>query len=385
MDSYRILARRKPRTPSLPNHPNVTVHSLRSAWGLLSPLVAQQTGRTWPKTNAILKILFSKRFDVIHYHNISMLGPEVLRLQPDYRDFIKLYTTHEHWLVCPMHVLWKNNQRPCERPQCFRCTLAFHRPPQWWRYTKLLRSCIASVDTFISPSSFTRDAHHQRGFASQITVIPNFVSEIAPASPPDPSPHMRPYFLFVGRLEKIKGVETLLPVFDRYPQADLLIAGTGTMENELHTRARHMGNVRFLGLLSSEQLQGLYRHALAVLLPSAGYEVFPLVTLEAFQHRTPVIAHSIGGLTEILEQSSAGFLYRDAAELLSALDRMQSDPGLRREMGDRGYRAYQEKWTETVHLDSYFQILEETAVRKLGTVPWKQPTRALQPLRPKEG
>jgi len=143
--------------------------------------------------------------------------------------------------------------------------------------------------------------------------------------------------------------------------------------------------VHFLGLLSSEQLRGLYRHALAVLLPSAGYEVFPLVTLEAFQHRTAVIAHSLGGLTEILEQSNAGFLYHNAAELLSALDQMQSNPSLRREMGDRGYRAYQEKWTETVHLDSYFQILEETAVRKLGTVPWKQPARALRPLRPNEG
>jgi glycosyltransferase involved in cell wall biosynthesis len=196
---------------------------------------------------------------------------------------------------------------------------------------------------------------------------------------------VRPYFLFVGRLEKIKGVETLLPAFDRYPQADLLIAGTGTMENELRTQARNMNNVRFLGLLPSEQLQGLYRHALAVLLPSAGYEVFPLVTLEAFQHRTPVIAHSLGGLTEILEQSNAGFLYRDAAELLSALERMQSDPRLRREMGDRGYRAYQEKWTETVHLDSYFQVLEETAVRKFGTVPWKPAARALRPVGPNEG
>ena len=205
-----------------------------------------------------------------------------------------------------------------------------------------------------------------------MTVIPNFVPEIASASPLDLSPHPSPYFLFVGRLEKIKGVETLFPSFGRYPQADLLIAGTGTIENELRTQARNMTNVHFLGLLPGEQLQGLYRHALAVLLPSAGYEVFPLVTLEAFQHRTPVIAHSLGGLTEILEQSNAGILYHDAADLLSALGRLQSDPVLRREMGERGYRAYQEKWTETAHLANYFQLLEETAIRKFGTVPWKQ-------------
>ena len=104
VDSYKVLAKSEPKE-SFVNHPNVTVHSLRSRLGFLSPLVAQQTGWTWPKTDAILEVFYSKKFDVIHYHNISLLGPKVLQLEPDYHDFIKLYTTHEHWLVCPMHVL----------------------------------------------------------------------------------------------------------------------------------------------------------------------------------------------------------------------------------------------------------------------------------------
>jgi glycosyltransferase involved in cell wall biosynthesis len=369
----------------LPNHPNVTVHRLRSPWGLLSPIVAQQTGKTWPKTNAILEIFFSKKFDVIHYHNISMLGPEVLRLQPDYRDFIKLYTTHEHWLVCPMHVLWKNNQRPCESPQCFRCTLAFHRPPQWWRYTSLLKDCMTAIDTFVSPSIFTRKMHHQRGFTAPMTVIPNFVSEIAAAPVPAPAPHVRPYFLFVGRLEKIKGVDALLSAFRGYPHADLLIAGTGTLEKQLRVQADNMTNVRFLGLLTGQQLEPLYRRAVAVILPSAGYEVFGLVTLEAFQQRTPVIAHALGGLIEILEQSCAGFLYHNDAELLAALQQLQSDPGLRQEMGDRGYAAYQEKWTESAHLTNYFQVLEQTAMQKFGAVPWNRQNETSQRTDPQAG
>jgi glycosyltransferase involved in cell wall biosynthesis len=222
--------------------------------------------------------------------------------------------------------------------------------------------------------------HHQRGFISPMSVIPNFVSEIASASGSDASPHLRPYFLFVGRLEKIKGVEKLLHVFEGYPQADLLIAGTGTIEKDLRTQARDMSNVCFLGQLSGQQLQTLYRHALAVLLPSVGYEVFPLVALEAFQHGTPVIAHALGGLIEILEQSRAGFLYHDAAGLLSALARLQTDPGSRREMGERGYAVYQEKWTESAHLTDYFQVLEETAIRKLGAIPWDHESQSLQHL-----
>ena len=176
VDSYRTLAKCEPETTFV-NHPNVTVHSLRSRLGILSPLIAQQTGNPWPKTSKILEVFYSKKFDVIHYHNVSLFGPGVLRLQPDYRDYIKLYTAHEHWLVCPMHVLWKNNQRVCDKPECLRCTLQFRRPPQLWRYTRLLQKCERAVDAFISPSFFSRRMHQQRGFAPAMTVLPHFVPE----------------------------------------------------------------------------------------------------------------------------------------------------------------------------------------------------------------
>jgi len=103
-DSYRLL-HAGPPTQVFHNAAGVTVHTLKSPLGFLSPLLAQQTGMTWPKTNQIRDVLMSKKFDVIHYHNVSLLGPQVLRLEPDYRDFLKVYTAHEHWLVCPMHVL----------------------------------------------------------------------------------------------------------------------------------------------------------------------------------------------------------------------------------------------------------------------------------------
>lgn len=151
VNSYKTLGHGEP-TATFVNHANVTVHSLRSRMGVLSPLIAQQTGSPWPKTNKILEVFYGKKFDVIHYHNISLFGPGVLRLEPDYRDYIKLYTAHEHWLVCPMHVLWKNNDRVCEKPECLGCTLKFRRPPQLWRYTPLLRRCENAIDAFISPS-----------------------------------------------------------------------------------------------------------------------------------------------------------------------------------------------------------------------------------------
>ena len=248
---------------------------------------------TWPKTDEILEVFYGKKFDVIHYHNTSLFGPKVLQLEPDYRDFIKLYTTHEHWLVCPMHVLWKNNERVCEKPDCLRCTLKFRRPPQWWRYTRLLEKCTSAVDTFISPSLFTRQMHQERGFKRPMSVIPYFVPEPDRSASPDrASPHPRPYFLYVGRLEKIKGVDTLLPVFRRYEHADLLIAGTGTYEAELRQQAQGITNVQFLGLFRRRNCR-LIRHAIALLVPSACYEVLGIIILEAYLRRRLSIARDL--------------------------------------------------------------------------------------------
>jgi len=375
-DSYHVL---EPRTPTqeFPNHPNVTVHTLRSGWGALSPFLAQQTGQTWLKTRSIRQILLGKHFDVIHYHNISLFGPKVLELAPDYADYIKLMTTHEHWLVCPMHVLWKNNERLCDKPDCLPCTLKFRRPPQWWRGTDLLERCTKHVDEFISPSRFTRDMINARGFVREIQHVPYFVPQTETAQvSTDTAPHSRSFFLFVGRLEKIKGVQDLLPVFRHYPHADLLIAGTGNYEAELKTLAAGMNNVHFLGSLQQAQLRALYRHAIAVLVPSICYEVFGIIILEAYMQRTPVIVHDLGGLKEVVEESHGGIAYRNPAELVSAMERIRNDGKLRAEMGERGYQTYLRRWNEDAHLEMYMKLVRETAQRKLGRVPWEMPGRA---------
>jgi glycosyltransferase involved in cell wall biosynthesis len=279
-----------------------------------------------------------------------------------------------------MHVLWKNNERVCEKPECFRCTLKFKRPPQWWRYTKLLDKCTAQVHTFISPSAFTRQKHQERGFQPSMEVLPYFVPALdADVSTAGASPHPRPYFLYVGRLEKIKGVETMFPAFRRYPNADLLIAGTGSWDELLRQQASDLPNVHFLGKLAQDQLQNYSANAIAVIVPSLCYEVFPITFLEACRAGTPSIARDIGGLTEMVEQSGGGLLYHNDEELLSAIERLHTDTALRQEMGQRAYRAYVDRWTEKVHMEAYFRVLEETARRKLGVVPWEQPVHtALQ-------
>jgi len=95
VDSYRLLSGREP-TARLPEHPNVTVHRLRSGLGPLSPLLSQQTGQPLLKRAAIRNAL-GRSIDVVHFHNASLFGPGVLAIDPpatDARLPVKLYTTH---------------------------------------------------------------------------------------------------------------------------------------------------------------------------------------------------------------------------------------------------------------------------------------------------
>ncbi|HWQ23043.1 MAG TPA: glycosyltransferase family 4 protein [Gaiellaceae bacterium] len=354
VDAYRVLRREEPNK-DFPNEPGVVVVPVRL--GRAAPVVSYLSGR--PALNAKpLREVFEERFDVVHFHNVSLLGgPGVLA----YGEGVKLYTLHEHWLVCPMHVLWKFNREPCTEPACLRCTLVFRRPPQLWRYTSLLARRLEEVDLFLSPSRFTLQAHRERGFTRPIRRLPYFLPTSA-AQPPAGGFELgrkRPYFLFVGRLEKLKGVERLIDRFRGYPAADLLIAGDGEHEAELRRRARGLGNVRFLGRVHPSELSALYAGAVAVLVPSVGFEVFGIVILEGFAQRTPAIVHDLGALPEVVEESGGGIVYRSDDELLAALEELQHDPARRRELGDRGYEAWLRLWSEEPHLQGYFDAIEE--------------------------
>jgi len=351
VDAYRSLGGRD-SVAAPQEHPNVRVHAIRSRAGFLSPLAMQQTGGH-AFGSSQLRVLLDGDFDVIHFHNVSLMGaPEVLT----YGRALKLYTMHEYWLVCPMHVLYRNGCEPCERRTCFTCTLAHRRPPQLWRYTSKLDSAIRHVDTFLALSSFSREAHRSRGFAGNIELLPPFVPRAlaAPSNAAQPAP----YFLFAGRLEKIKGPHTLIPHFSGATGSELWIAGSGSQEKELRRLAAGHSRIRFLGHVDEPRLSELFRQALAVVIPSLCYEVFPLVLLEAFRQRTPVLVRRIGGLTEVAESSGGGLAYSSDEELRAAIATME-DSAARARMGDRGFAAFEEHWTPEAHLERYFAIISE--------------------------
>lgn len=341
----------------------VEVIRLRSRWGAVSALLTQQTGRPVVQGRKIRRILDDGKFDVINFHNISLVGgPGLLSAG----NSLKLYMAHEHWLVCASHVLWRHGREACTRPECLRCVLRHRRPPQLWRYTGYLDRQLEHVDTFIAMSEFSRDKHRELGFPRDMEVVNCFLpAEGCPGpAPMDASPNRRPYFLFVGRLERIKGLDDVIPVFRGYPDADLLIAGDGQYAATLKRLAADVSNVKFLGRLDSEVLDQYYRHALALIVPSAGFETFGIILIEAFRQSTPVIARRIGPFPEILRRSRGGELFSSPEELVEVMRRFQSDAGLRQRLARAGHDAFVKYWSEAAVIPHYLDVVRRTAIGK---------------------
>jgi glycosyltransferase involved in cell wall biosynthesis len=362
-DSYSLLTNDGAKA-GYENHPNVKVYGLKSRAGALSPFLTQQTGMPVLKRNFIKSKLEENGYDVIHYHNMSLVGITAL----SYGNAIKLYTTHEHWLVCPMHVLWKYNREVCKDKSCFICTLVHKRPPQFWRYTNFLQRTLRNIDTFLSPSRFTMGKHLENGLDIPIIHIPYFLPQTEETEDISgsltSSINDRPYFLFVGRLEKIKGLQNLIPVFKRYGKYDLLIAGDGTYESVLRELTGDAPNIKFLGRLSLEELQGYYQNAVAVIVPSICYEVFGIIIIEAFSMKTPVIVNNLGAMPEVIEDSGGGFVYSTEDQLINALEKLGSNPDLRDSLGEKGYDAFLKYWSEDAHIKSYMNLIDRLMQKK---------------------
>lgn len=364
-DAFSVLGGRLTGPPPPPVDPfGVRVVPLRTGVPLISTLLTQQTGGPILNRRRLRRLLDSGRFDVIIFNNVSLVGgPKVLGYG---RGAAKIYLAHEHWLVCPTHVLWRHQREPCDRRECVRCQLHYRRPPQIWRYTGLLERELAHVHTFVAMTEFSRTKHREFGFPRDMEVLPYFLPGPARVVPPTrpASPHSRPFFLFVGRLERLKGLDDVVEALARYDGADLLVVGDGTHAETLQRLARDIPGVQFVGRVPNDELESYYRNAIALLVPSVGFETFGITLIEAFSYGLPVIARRNGSFPEIVAQSGGGILFETADELPAVMRSLQDDPDRRTALGRAGYEAYCRHWCESAVFPRYVDLIERACAKR---------------------
>jgi len=302
-DAYRIKRRGKPSLKSYPNHENIRLHDIESICSRGAVMFTYVTG--FPASRK-MKLLFDQDFDLIHYHNISLLGPQVLR----YGDAHKIYTAHDHWLLCPYNDYFTRgkvcNVSPPSPLTCSFCLMRNKRPPQFWRFSNKLKDALREIDLIISPSRYLKSFYHKYGIEQPITVLPNFVP-----NPPEvaQNPPGKDYFFYAGMLEEIKGISNLLKVF-RGIDEKLVIAGKGSLEPAVRRAAENGSNIVYANWLNRDEMYTYYSNARAFILPSLCPENFPLTILEAYSVGTPAMGSNIGGIPEIIGQVNKNLLFQ---------------------------------------------------------------------------
>ncbi|MBP9898538.1 MAG: glycosyltransferase family 4 protein [Gemmatimonadales bacterium] len=362
-----------PPQSSTPDDAGIEVIALQSRWPTLSAALVQQVGAPVLHRRQLRHLLQHGGFDVVVYHNPSLIGGPGMLAWPT--PATTVYVAREHWLVCATHVLLRNKREPCTTRSCLRCSLVYRRPPQLWRYTGAMARGLAKMDLVIALSEFSRDKHREGGVTRPMAVLPNFVPDQPAPVEPFAEPHgparRRPYFLFVGRLERIKGLDDVIPLFRALPDVDLLIVGEGSDGDRLREVGRDMPNVHFLGRIAHERVASYYRDAIATVVPSMGFEAFARVLIESMQAGVPFVARRIGPAVEVAVVSGAGELFATPEELLLILRRLVEDRGYRDRLASRALPAVATHWSETVVVEQFLAMVRAARERGVpaGTSP----------------
>ncbi|MCK5003468.1 MAG: glycosyltransferase family 4 protein [Candidatus Aminicenantes bacterium] len=257
--------------------------------------------------------------DVIHVHNFfPILSPSVF-FRKTRGNIPVIMTIHNYRLICANAVLFRKNQicTKCVRKRfpihgiVFRCyrnsflqTLnlvlltAGHNFIGTWR---------KKIDRFIALTEFQRNTILNSSLNlkdHQIIVKPNFSYDkgLGNISKDD-------YFIYLGRLELDKGIDTLLSAFEG-TEYKLKIFGGGSMAKVVTDICNENNNMDFFGFKDSEHVLEQLKFAKGLIFPSNNFEGFPMAISEAFSCGTPVITSDIGSQAEIITDGFNGLHFR---------------------------------------------------------------------------
>jgi glycosyltransferase involved in cell wall biosynthesis len=302
------------------------------------------------------------RADVVHFHNTFPLISPAAYYAARREGAATVQTLHNYRLMCANGLFFRDG-RPCEDcintdvpwpavvHACYRDsyagsvvasgTVAVHRACGTWA---------TQIDRYIALTDFARRKFIAGGLpADRIVVKPNVVSPDAGRG--EGNGH---FALFVGRLSREKGIETLLAAWQPGCMP-LTIIGDGPLAPLVRRATQEHPGLTWLGQRGPEEVQDILGRATCLIAPSLWYETFGLVVAEAFARGTPVIASRLGALEELVDAGRTGlhFTPGDASDLGRQVGWMAAHPAA----VDAMRRAARDEYERRYSADSNYPIL----------------------------
>lgn len=169
--------------------------------------------------------------------------------------------------------------------------------------------------------------------------------------------------LFVGMPFYLKGVDILIEAFKKISQKneEFKLRLIGYLLDEHKNQYGDLdGRIEFMKPLPYDELKQEYLQCYCFVLPSRA-EGMGMVLLEAMASGKPVIGSNVGGIPGVIEDGRNGFLFEseNSDDLADKLDKLLSDPGLARHMGEEGRKVVMEKFSSEEYLRKFRDMIDK--------------------------
>ena len=269
----------------------------------------------------IRKIIAEQEIEIVHVHNtLNLVSPSVYYAAFHCHVPI-VQTIHNFRLLCPAATFFRDGHI-CEdciskglfcsvmhkcyrdsRVQTLACVISHLIHRALGTYRKLNYICL---------TEFNKEKLLQlkQIKAEQVFVKPNFVDAATVSVPYD---QRKNQFVYVGRLEEIKGIEVLLKAWKLLGEEapKLLLCGKGPLEEwcREYISENHLEKVKQLGFVPNDRVKKIIGESKGLVLPTQVYEGFPMTIAEAYACGTPVIGSDIGNTGSLIEEGKSGFKF----------------------------------------------------------------------------
>ena len=277
----------------------------RAAWhavDLWNPSVFRSVGQ----------VLDRVRPEVVNTHNIDGFSPAVWQAARKHTSAI-VHTLHDYHLVCPRATMRRADGTVCER-LCGLCGI-------YARYHRLFQRY---VRTLIAPSRAIAEMHQQSGWRGPVVVVVRNGVDVPPVQLPRAPTGGPLRVVFLSRMEREKGCETLLSAMPRCRDIEFHVAGRGPYEERFSELADKTANVVWHGFVTGDEKHDLLLNADVFLQLSECRENAPLGLIEARRYGLYLVGTAIGGIPEQIEIPRTGRLIpvRDPEKLCGTLQEL---------------------------------------------------------------
>ncbi|MGC9335124.1 MAG: glycosyltransferase, partial [Anaerolineae bacterium] len=299
-----------------------------------------------------------------HLHFYPRLGRQVQRVQPEL-----LHIDEEPYNLATAHALWLA-QSAGARSLFFSWQNLQRRYP--WPFRLLERYVLGSADYAIVGNQESGQVWRAKGYRGPLAVIPQFGIDPEVMSPPNAAQRQlsggRGFIVgYVGRLVEEKGVDLLLEALAGLEGSwRAYILGSGPEHEALQAQAQRLGlgpRVSFDEWIPSSQTPGYYRQLDVLVLPSRTRpnwkEQFGRVLVEAMACGVPVIGSNSGEIPNVIGDAGLLFPEGDADGLRQHLAHLLQNPGLRRELAERGRARVLARYTQAQVAAQTYRVYQE--------------------------